>query len=234
MDYIKVYLPYTIAVDVYSYMNWYDIRNTKGVPDIIWKRICEHFAKYNQFIREINTYWNKKTYKAETYKNLFLQYINHIISEFSRPTTIIPNILLLDEDFIVAASKHDALILYKIKKELLSNYNLAWRLVDVNSNNFIHLNDPIIRKDYNITLKAVKRDWKLLDRADYSFRYNRKIAFEAVKQNKKALEFVSETLRGDRQFMLSVAKLGYNVKYYLTGKLKGDPEFDKYEDWMLD
>lgn len=45
--------------EVYSYMNWSDLRQIQNVPDHIWKRYWNYLAQYPRFKESLNYYWSK-------------------------------------------------------------------------------------------------------------------------------------------------------------------------------
>lgn len=240
MDY---YLCPTILYDIYSYMQWSDLRQYKDVPDYIWGKLCEYFCQDPEFKISFNCYGGKSRIKRRI---VLLHYLN-VALHFYPPD--VPAILNADRDFILLHLKHNIFentkvdpkwyndpeiilnaikqyrpgILWYVNNRLKSDKQFMLCAVKY-CGKCLKYAHPQLRNDIDMVKEAVSENGCVLKYASAELQANRDIIQLAIQNNGKAIKYASPDLRNDRNLILQAVKYHLEAFIFVNDIFHNDAE----------
>ena len=79
-----------------------------------------------------------------------------------------------------------------------------------------------MRRNFNVVMEAVRKDYRALQLASLNLRSNRDIVMEAIKTNGYALQYANWLLRNNRNFVIKAVKIDCDALGYASNRLKND------------
>lgn len=218
---MDLYVTPCLLEHICSYMTWGDLRRHKQVPDVVWKRISDHFRTDLHFDNEYQMHMSTK----RSYRNNFLFLMNAMINLVKEwLESLVPKILWGDYDFVVLASRYSGLIMGRVPATLKVDRNFILGHV-ADFPGAIRYFDAVVKADKEIVLTAVKAGGgkRLLMDIDVRFLSDPEIVFEACKNDWEAMQQADPSLRSNPDFVASLLPHKPDVLFYVNHKLKSDP-----------
>lgn len=226
MDYL---LGSSVLGEIYSYIDWYDLRYLENVPDIVWRKLHDVYCEDIQFREKLTNYWGEQykiPYKILPYKVIMLNYI-----DFSCKYLMIknvPKILSHNKEFTL-----ERIIKYKITEvdnKFNDNHEVMLECIKTDPRKLLQ-EAQHFRNDKNFMLDAVKLNGYSILCADYTLCYDPQLLYEAakeigilnpdhVKQESLDAKIVYQNIAID-----AIKKYGAGMLYYLNPSVITNAEF---------
>lgn len=235
--YLSQYLTLPCLYGVYSYYDWYTLRNNKYVPPLIWQRICDHFYEDSEFQKKWDTYRCKDFL---TRKEWLLHYLNHVLytGEYDVPILWTDKAFVLlylrrrgitavhkmhaklkcDPDIALMAVKYNVEILSHLRQDLKYNRDFMLRILRKNGLALQYI--PMQDDDYIRT--ALQQNGLALQ---YVKSATREHIMIAVQEDGGALQYVNPPFNMDREIIIKAAINNNNALMYIDTELHSDDDF---------
>lgn len=141
---MELYFNRNILDEIYSYMNWYSLRQMNNVPEYIWKHYYDYLCQDDDFKNDM--VFDYSGCDNIPYRIRILNYIDYLLKYHNYES---PKILTKDVDY----AKHDIETFQDADDLLLSNKNFVQQFINRDASGIIYA-DPEIRYDDEILLTA--------------------------------------------------------------------------------
>lgn len=220
-QYINLYISANISDPIYDYMGWNELRKYDGVPERVWKRICEYFCEDCIFEANFKKYWNNHIDIA--YRERILLYLSSLILRFDK-TDIAP-VLLKDRNFVLFASKSDWQGSILKNCPFKSDLEIVLRAIKCNCISYMYT-DPSLKYDREFVLKAVKLDGLVLQYVPDSMKSDIEIVSTATQNNPRAFDHANQNIKENCDSIISILNVASSdILSYVPHHLYSDQEF---------
>lgn len=217
--YFKYYLSSTCLETIYLYIGWYHLRNTKYVPDDIWKTMSDIFCEDVDFRNEFSKF--KHPNLAWSCKDWILCYINTLISVLPQN---LPRIMLNNRDFILLWLKHNSHVkMTGIGDHLMYQHDIMLEFINNNTENLLIMK-PELKNDKNFIMAVMKRVGYALEYVPEPLNEDRDIVMSAVTNYGPAIQYVNSVLLSDYDFVCKLVKASPSAFRLANDKIRSDPD----------